>query len=61
MACFMGLVSFLASRHEVLRIDTWNRKVRKIELATGTGGRAARGVVAHRVLVLAGGMEGHRD
>eukprot|EP00752_Nemacystus_decipiens_P015150 g13496.t1 len=25
MACFMGLVSFFASRHEVLRVATWNR------------------------------------
>lgn len=27
MACFMGLVSFLASTNEVLRVDTWHHKV----------------------------------
>ncbi|CBN78745.1 peptidase S8 and S53 [Ectocarpus siliculosus] len=27
MACYMGLVSFLASRHEVLKVAGWNRKV----------------------------------
>ncbi|CAM9533797.1 unnamed protein product [Scytosiphon promiscuus] len=26
VACFMGLVSFLASRHEVLRVASWNMK-----------------------------------
>lgn len=29
MACYMGLVSFFASRHEVLKVTGWNRKVRE--------------------------------
>lgn len=51
MACFMGLVSFLASRHEVLRVSTWNRKVnlrgstrereRDRRFASGGGGAVA--------------------
>jgi len=28
-ACFMGLLSVIANKHEVLRVATWNRKVRK--------------------------------
>lgn len=43
VACFMGLVSFLANRHEVLRVATWNMKVIRNTPCQGRTGRGQGG------------------